>query len=185
MTCRNLTLMLSLVLSLQVAKATSAVGDDFTTCLGETARADLAGKAAYQCGLRDLIVERQPGFAALADLNRDIQVLFAEMRFARMDYLLSTRPEGLDGLNGLSRFRNFDWTEEDLEGLTAARPDYGDQIARLEVLKTKNQDHADWPALRAFIKGELSQDAAFSRLTAEFMEHNAAMETRLADCQGK
>lgn len=130
MTRCNLTLVLSLALSLQVAKASPATADDFSACLGEVARADLAGKTAYQRNLRDLIVERQPALKLLADTNRDIQILFAGMRFARLDYLLGAAPERLDSENGLSSFRNFDWTQEDLERLIAARPDYGDQIAR-------------------------------------------------------
>ncbi len=174
---------LSLFLSLQVANSDVAAADEFISCLEDVAKADLAAKTAYQQGLRDLIVERRPDFSELADINRDIQVLFAEMRFARLDYLLANAPERLERAQGLSQFRNFDWTEEDVGKLTASTPAYQTQIARLEALKVQNQDHPDWPDMRAFVKGEMSEDGALVQLTATFVEHNAAMDAQLTDCK--
>lgn len=183
MTRRNLALALTLVLSLEVAKASPAIADEFAACLGEAAKADLAGKTAYQSGLRDLIVERRPGFTRLADINRDLQILFAEMRFAGLDYLLSTAPERLESTSGLSKLRNFDWTEEDVRRLTESSPDYRAQVARLEVLKAQNQGHPEWPDMRAFVKSQMSEGGALSELTMDFVEHKAAMEARLSACQ--
>lgn len=179
----KIVLVLSFISPLVFSQAATARADDFVLCLGQVAKADLDAKIAYQRKLRDRIVERQPDFTELADINRDIQVLFAEMRFARLDYLLTRAPERLDGKNGISKFRNFDWTPEDLENLKAARPEYGGMMARLEVLKRKNQDHADWPEMRAFAKGEMREGGALAAMTADFIEHSAQLEQRLAGCQ--
>lgn len=174
---------LSFALSLAAAGAESVAADGHTTCLREVARADLEAKTAYQEGLRNLIVARQPDFNELADINLDLQVLFAEMRFDRLSYLLATAPARVDGANGLSRFRNFDWTEEDLENLKTTQPEYTAKLARLEALKGRNQGHPDWPEMRAFVKSEMSGGGPLAELTATFMEHNAGMEARLADCR--
>lgn len=174
---------LSLFLSLQVANSDVAAADEFISCLEDVAKADLAAKTAYQQGLRDLIVERRPDFSELADINRDIQVLFAEMRFARLDYLLATAPDRLESAQGLSQFRNFDWTEEDVSKLIAASPSYSAEIARLEDLKAMSQGHPDWPDLRAFVKGEMEKDGVLAQMTAVFVEHNTTMDEKLAVCQ--
>ncbi|TQV77781.1 hypothetical protein [Denitrobaculum tricleocarpae] len=175
-------LALSGFLLLAFVKAGPAAADAYTTCLGEIADADLEAKTAYQRALRDLIVDRRPEFAELADINRDLQLLLAQMRFARVDYLLTTAPERVDGKNGLSRFRNFDWTQEDLDRMTANSTEYREQSVRLERLKGRNQGHPDWPAMRSFVRSEMSEGGAFAQITADFIEAGAALEARMAGC---
>ncbi len=179
----RLELVLSAFLLLTFAKAAPVAADPYTTCLGEVANADLEAKTAYQRGLRDLIVDRKPEFAELADINRDLQVLLARMRFERLNYLLTTAPERVDGKNGLSRFRNFNWTQEDLERLTATSAGYQEQSERLELLKSQNQGHPGWPEMRSFVRNGMSEGGAFAQITADFIEQTAAIEARLAGCQ--
>lgn len=174
-----------LTVALALTPSGPATADAYTTCLDEVARADLEAKTAYQKGLWDLIVAQRPEFSELAGINRDVQLLFAEMRFDRLKYLLSTAPERLDSRNGLSGFSNFNWTPEDLVNLRAARPEYNDKIARLEALKAQNQGHPDWPEMRAFVKSEMTGGGALAQLTEKLLGHREVMDSRLAGCQGK
>ena len=176
------TLLLAVCLLIEPIGKASAAAEDLGVCLGEIAEADLSAKSSHQNSLRDLIVARRPNFIALADINRDLQLLFAEMRFARLQHLISTASGRVDSTNGLTQFRNFDWTEEDRRELLGASPAYRAKVERLEILKSKNNGHPDWPALRAFVREELSKEADFKDLIATFQKHNATAETALADC---
>lgn len=177
------TLLLVAVLSLQSFMQAPAPAASLAECLEDVARSDFAAKSKHQNDLRDLLVARRPGFTALADINRDVQLLFAEMRFARFQYLISRDPERLDRANGLSGFRNFNWTDEDLQRLLADNPSYRAQVERLEALKVQNNGHPDWPAMRAFVREELSRDGDFKQLIAAFQEHSTKAEARLLECR--
>lgn len=179
----KIALLFAACLVIQGTGKASAAAEDHAACLVEIAEADLAAKSRYQKGLRDLIVAQRPEFATLADINRDVQLLFAEMRFARLRYLLATAPERIDGASGLSGFRNFDWRDEDLPELLAARPSYAAQIERLEMLKAQNNGHPDWPAMREFVREEFSKEGPFKELTDRFLEHNTTLEEALSECK--
>ncbi len=176
-------LFLAVCLSVQAIGKASVAAEDTVECLVEIAAADLAAKRAHQENLRDLIVSQRPEFTALADINRDVQILFAETRFARLEHLLATAPERLDSANGLSSFRNFDWGDEDLKDLLAANPSYRAQLERLEALKAQNNGHPDWPAMREFVRQGFAKEGPFKDLITVFLEHNAVLEETLSDCR--
>ncbi len=173
----------AVALSSQSLMEAPGAAEGGVACLRAVAAADLAAKSAHQKDLRDLVVRQRPEFTALADINRDLQVLLAEMRFARFEHLLSSAPGRLDSTNGLSAFRNFSWTDDDLKEVMAASPDYRAQAERLEELKAQNNGHPDWPAMREFVRQEFSEEGPFKELIVAFQEHNAALETRLSDCR--
>lgn len=173
-------LALAVALSVAVGGARAA---DFAACVGDVADRYTAAKTEYQRGLHDLIVQRRPALAPLARVNRDLQILFAEARRARMGYLIAQDPGRIDLSGGLSRFSNFNWTAADKAALAGTSSAYRDIEARLSALQEQNNGHPDWPDLRALFAGELGRSEEHKALLARFQAEQAEVEAAMAQCR--
>ncbi len=173
----------ALSVTIQIASGGPASADAFADCVRDAASQDLAAKTAFQRDLRDLIVEQRGEFAAVATVNRDLQIAFAEARRARFDYLLAHDPDRIDTANGLSRFSNFDWSEADSNNFMAESESYRDLEQRIARLEERNNGHPDWPKLREYFHAELTRSPAFSSVMAHFQGRQIAVAARLAECR--
>ena len=160
-----------------------AHAQSFAECVRDAATRDLGAKTEFQNSLRDLIVRQHPEFAELADLNRDLQVGFAEARRARFEYLLLNDPGRIDTANGLSRFTNFNWTDADTRNFRRANDVYRVLEDRMTELRQRNDGHPDWPELRRHFRTTLNQSSEFMALTARLQANQRAIEARLARCR--
>lgn len=183
MSTSNLAVGIALSAALLCSAALPAQAQDMAVCVRTAADLGLAAKTRFQRGLRNLIVERRPEFAALADVNMELQILLAQARRARFDYLLKFDPGRIDTAHGSSRFSNFAWSDTDRADFAARSDAYREQEARLAALESRNNGHPDWPRLRQFFRAELSQEADFGALTDALQARQRAVEETLAQCR--
>lgn len=157
--------------------------DAFADCVRDAASEDMAAKTDFQRQLRDLIVRQRPEFEALATVNMELQTLFAEVRRAKFDYLLEHDPGRIDTANGLSKFSNFPWTDEDTALFKEDSVSYRDLESRLATLRKRNDSHPDWPQMREYFRSNLSQSAEFASVLARFQSRENDVETVVAQCR--
>ena len=167
---------------LSLAPLAQAQDSAFAPCVRELAERDLAGKMAFQQGLRDLIAARKPEFEELAELQMQLQFAYARARAAQLGFLAAQIPQRID-TSSLSKFRNFDWSTADDAALAAQDPGASELGARIAVLRRENDDHRDWPKLREFMRAELMPGPAFRALMADFANTDDAQRESLKDCR--
>ena len=151
-------------------------------CVRELAERDLAGKTAFQQGVRELIATTKPEFEELADLNMEFQIDLARARAAQLGFLAERGPERVD-MASLAKFRNFDWSAADDAALAAQDPGAGVLPARIADLRGKSDGHRDWPKLREFMRAELMPGSAFRALMADITKNDRAVRKGLKDCR--
>jgi hypothetical protein len=158
-----------------------AQGSAFAACVREAAKRDLAGKEAFQTGVRDLIAAEKPKFEALASLHMSHQIALARLRAAKMAYLAEHDP-GRIKTESLAKFRNFDWSPADDAALAGEDAETAALLARVADLRKKNDANRDWPKLREFMRGELMPGPDFRGLMAELAKNDRAVRAGLKDC---
>ena len=168
--------------AIQFAVGSTAHGDALADCVRETASANLAAKNEFQRGLRNLIVQQQPEFETLATISQNLQLRLAEARLAKYDYLLKHARERINIKEGLSRFSNFDWSDEDTDKLKEESHSYRALEAQIAVLQTKNNSHPDWPKLRAYFRSSLNSSVEFKDLMTRFQVQQNDVEATLTNC---
>jgi hypothetical protein len=157
--------------------------DPFADCVRDAASEALAAKTEFQTDLRDLIVSQRPDFEALATVNMELQILFAEARRAKFDYLLKSDRGRIDTANGLGKFSNFPWTDEDTALFKEDSAAYRDVESRLATLRKRNNSQPDWPQMREYFRSDLSQSADFAAVMAGFQGRQKDVETAIAQCR--
>lgn len=160
-----------------------AAAADFTACAAALAEGDLESKKTYQQSLRDLVVAEAPQFTELADISRDLQIVYSETRKRRLTDLLERDPARLQGSNDLMAFRNFDWSDEEETALRAADSDYDQAQGRADALRAKNDSHEDWPALREVFQKDVAKSPGFAALMGEFQGKQRKMEQEFLACR--
>lgn len=156
--------------------------DAFADCVRDAASEDLAAKTDFQRDLRDLLVQQRPEFEALATVNMELQTQYAEVRRAKFDYLLEHDPGRIDAANGLSKFSNFRWTDEDTALFKEDSASYRDLESRLATLRKRNDSQTDWPKMREYFRSDLSQSADFATVMARFQTRQGEIGVMIAQC---
>ena len=175
--------LLGLSFAIHTATSGPASADAFADCVRGTVSADMVAKVQFQRDLRNLIVQNRPRFEALATINMQLQILYAEARRRKFDYLLAHDPERIDTANGLSRFSNFAWSDQDSNNFMAGSDSYRDLETRISQKKDQNNGHPDWPEMRAYFRSELNQSAEFNGVMARFQDRQRAVEADVAQCR--
>ncbi len=183
MRSRNLVASFGISIAITIAVAGAASGDGLADCVRDAATADLVAKTEFQRDLRDLVVQQRPEFEPLATVNQELQVLLAEAQRAKFDYLLSHEPGRIDTSNGLARFSNFAWSDEDTAKFIEQSASFRDLEVRIAALQDQNNDHPDWPGLREHFRAGLSQSADFVALMARFQARQSDVEAAIAKCR--
>ena len=122
----------------------------------------MVAKVQFQRDLRNLVVQNRPEFEALANVSMELQILFAEARRKKFDHLLKHDPDRIDTANGLGRFSNFAWSDEDAKNFMAESASYRKLEERITRLEEQNNGHPDWPKIRAYFRAELTQSPEFN-----------------------
>jgi hypothetical protein len=174
---------LGLSVAVHVAFGGTASADAFADCVRSTASAHMVAKVEFQRDLRNLVVQNRPEFEALSDVNMDLQILFAEARRKRFDHLLTHDPDRIDTANGLSRFSNFSWSDEDTKNFMAESESYRKLERRISQLEDQNNAHPDWPELREYFRAELTRSPEFSGVMARFQDRQSDVEARITQCR--
>ena len=174
---------LGLSVAVHVVFGGTASADAFADCVRGTASEDMVAKVEFQRNLRNLVVQNRPEFEALATVNMELQIMFAEARRKMLDYLLKHDRDRIDTANGLGRFNNFAWSDEDTKNFMAESQSYRGLQGRISQLEDRNNGHPDWPGLREYFRAGISQSPDFTALMARFQTRQREVEADVAKCR--
>lgn len=132
----------------------------------------------FQEELADLLVTRRPDLKELILVSRDSQVALIDRRSLEFGYLLANHPERIISDQGISRFTNYDWTDDDANTLKRANPEYEAAIKRIQTLQKRSDEDPQWPALRAANRA-LAKDPDYQKLYERLNQRLEAVENWL------
>ena len=174
---------LALVAGCLLVQSALAWAGAFSDCVEDVVARDLDATVAFQRGLRDLALRDKPEFEALASLNMELQIAMFEARALETAYLARRDPARIKTAEGLSAFRNFDWTAEDAAALARESSDYRAQRENVARLRASNDGHPDWPALRTHFGKQVRPDPAFKALMSRLTESTGALGAPARACR--
>jgi hypothetical protein len=132
----------------------------------------------FQQELADFFVSRRPDLKDLVLVSRDLQLSLIERRSLEFRYLIATHPERIVRDQGISKFSNYDWTDEDAKVLGRSNPDYEAARRRVGALRERSDGHPQWPALRA-ANQVLAKDADYQKIFGRFEQRVEAVDKLL------
>ncbi len=106
-----------------------------------------------------------------------------EARALETAYLARSDPARIKTAEGLSAFRNYDWTEQDGAALARESSDYRAHRENVALLRASSDGHPDWPALRDHFGKQVRPDPAFKALMARLTESTGALGARVRFCR--
>jgi hypothetical protein len=179
-------LFFALVLIAQMSLVTSARAEGRTECAQDVAHKYFLTQKNFQSGMRDLLLANWPELQELATLNRDLQTALAELRKLKLIYLLEHEPDKVVTSGGLSKFSNFDWSDEDQAKFVQASEAHAQLAEKVETLKTANNAHPDWEKLRAnFRSPEMANSLELKNLMSRFSAGVSKLGKLLGKCPEK
>jgi len=180
---RRIIAFIGLFFTVQIAIGGTAWAEAFDECVRDGANKALEAKTAFQSDLRDLIAKKRPEFESLATVSMELQVLLAEARRAKFDYLLRHDANRIDTTKGFVRFSNFEWSEADSAKLIAENSSFAELEGRISALRERNDNDTDWPELRAYFRSELGLSSDFKAIMARFQARQDEVEAVIAQCR--
>lgn len=136
----------------------------------------------WQQELAQFLTRHQPDLQDLIALNRDLQLAMIERRSLEFQYLLKVHPERIVTDQGIARFANFDWSDQDAEELRRVNPAFAQIEERIKDLRQRNDSHPNWPALREAYQS-LAKDPEYQVIYKRFQEQVAQAEKILAEAK--
>jgi hypothetical protein len=183
MTARTVCQQTMTVAAVFVALCVPARAETFVEC-AERAYAQAASSSQqWQRDFRELLVKMRPDLAPVATLEMEHQLALIDSREARFRFLLRTDARRVQTRQGLTAFRNFDWTEADAGALRQQTPGYVASERNAAELGRQVQAHRDWPAMREYVRTTLSASPQFQELLKRFQEREREIEPVLRSCQ--
>ena len=167
-----------------VTSASAATDATAQTCLASVYRSYADAQRTWQVSLQDLIVSSRPDYAELASLSAELQLAMIEQSEDRFVYLMTQQPDRVRATDDLTRFVNVgvQWTPGDEQALLAANPQYRALSARIDSLRTLNDGHPDWPALREYFASDLSIHDDYTAALERLRQRQVALEEDLTRC---
>ena len=181
-TSRFLVASIGLSFAIQIASGGFAWAGGFADCVRDAAARDLVAKTEFQRDLRDLVVQNRPEFETIATVSMELQVLLAEARRAKFDYLLRHDPDRIDTSHELARFLNFEWFDEDSARFRGESSAYRELEDRISALQEQNNGDPDWPKMREHFRSDIGQSPDFKALVTLLQTRQSNMEAMIAQC---
>ena len=128
--------------------------------------------------LADFFINRRPDLKENFEVNRDLQLALIERRSLEFRYLLSAHPEQIVSDQGVSRFANYRWTEENQNALRHTSPEYEAARKRVEELSKRNEEASRKQSLHEAQQG-LAKDAELQKIYQRFEEREQAVQKML------
>lgn len=119
----------------------------------------------YQNRFAEILLKDAPDLKEIIVIGRDLQITMYEMKREKYLYLITRHPSRIDLDNDL----NFEWADEDESSLIQASKYYASLKKKKEELKTKNQGHPMWPALRE-ICNKVRESEKYRNVQNDLME---------------
>ena len=180
---KRLSVLLALLLWVAWPVGASASTSAFVACASHAAATNLEAQTRFQQQLRDHVADTRPALVPLATLNMDLQIALAELRRAKIEYLLARNPDRIETRLGFARFTNFGWSETDETKFLAESDENKAMQERVAQLSARNNGHADWPELRKYFRDMLGIDEGFKAIMAEKSANRRNVEELLEGCR--
>lgn len=136
----------------------------------------------WQQELAEFLTRHQPELKDLIALNRDVQLAMIEKRSLEFQYLLKVDPERIVTDQGMSRFTNFDWDNQDAQELRQVNPAFAQVEERIKDLRQRSDSHPQWPVLREAHQS-LAKDPEYEVIYDRFQEKVTQAEQILAEAK--
>jgi hypothetical protein len=166
-----------------VGLSVPACAETFQECAARAYAQAASASRDWQHDFRDLIVKMRPDLATIATLEMEHQLALINRRQAQFQYLIQTDGRRVRTHEGLSAFRNFDWTEGDARVLRQQNPDYVAMERTVVDLERQGRARRDWPALGDYVRTSLSASPQFQALLKRFRDRERGIEQLLKSCQ--
>lgn len=160
-----------------------ARAETFPECARRAYAQAASASQEWQYGLRDLIVKMRPDLGTVATLEMEHQLARIDRRHSQFRYLIQTDARRVQTREGLTSFRNFDWTDADARVLRQQNADYIGIERKVVELERQGQARRDWPALRDYVRTSLSASAQFQALLKRLRERERGIGQLLESCQ--
>lgn len=175
--------MLALAGHLLLLHPASVAAAGFEECAARAATANQETFTRFQRRLRDLIADSKPEFEPLATLSMELQIAYAELRNAKIGYLLRHDPARVITGQGMGKFANFDWVADDDTAFADESPGNRRLADRVATLSARNNADPHWPQMRKFFRDTLAKDEKYKTLISDFMAENQVIEKLIAGCR--
>ncbi len=154
-------------------------------CIASAGAIYEAGFIAYQVGLRDLANSHRLDFASLAEINMEFQNTMARLRAAQIVWLADNHPDWLKTDEGGNAFLNFSWPKGMQDAFMEADTGHLTLDAEVQKWGALNEDHPDWPALRAWMGSEGVNLPEFSTFTEKLTKSRQILDLHLRGCDSR
>ena len=134
----------------------------------------------WQQELADFLSSQRPDLNEVITASRDLQLALIDRRSLEFHYLLATHPERIVIDQGISRFANFHWTDQDGLALSRNNPDYAVAVKRVELLRQRSDSNPLWSALREANRS-LANQPEYQKIYARFEQRLKTAEKILQD----
>lgn len=155
----------------------------YQACLRDVVEMRRAAFVRFQNALHDLLVRDSPEFAAVADVNRDMQVTFNALRSRRLFFMIETKPERFRELEDLSAFMNLQMDKADESTLEGRDTDYRNLLAEQARHKERTRARSDWDAVRTRFRAIAAEDPDYTASVAQHQAAYGAAEARFLECR--
>jgi hypothetical protein len=154
-------------------------------CIASAGTIYETGFIAYQVGLRDLVVSHRSDFAPLAEINMEFQNAMARLRAAQIVWLADNHPDWLKTDEGGNTFLNFSWPKGMQNTFIDTDPGHLELDAEVQKWVTMNEDHPDWPVLRAWMSSEGVKLPEFLAFTEKLTKSRHTLDLHLQGCESR
>lgn len=102
----------------------------------------------FQNKLANLLLRELPEAEEIILIQRVLQITLIEMRSEEYYFLREHMPSRIIRNQGISRWSNFEFTDEDREKILKLNENYRKLKSKKELFEKKNQGHPMWPLTR-------------------------------------
>jgi len=174
----SVTLACSVLLWLALASLNASSASDNPADKAWTAYAQV--QRQWQQELADFLSTQRPDLKKVIAASRDLQLVLIDRRSFEFHYLLATHPERIITNQGISRFANFPWSDQDTISLSRSNPDYAAAVKRVEPIRQRSDNNPQWPTLREANRS-LANQPEYQKIYARFEQHLKTAEKLLHD----
>jgi len=155
-----------------------AVSDINTTQVEALWKDYVVAKKRLQFDIANMMGHEWPELQSVAGLQRDQQFATIELRNMKFQYLLVYDPDRIVYGDGLSRFADFNWNEDDSAALREMNPDFLKLERWAELNSKRLSDHPDLAVADKMLTA-LEHDQRFRSMMGRYQDRMDDLESAL------
>lgn len=132
----------------------------------------------YQTDLATLLLKEMPEAEELILIQRDMQIVMIKIRSEEYYYLLQNHPDQIVTNQGILRWINYEWTEENEKELLNSNEQYKNLQKEREDLIEKNQKQQQWPIVHEKFS-KIKETEEYKKIDEGLTKSFSAIEEKL------